>query len=145
MEGNGSVEMSMGEIDSFVGRKGTCVLSLARDGVPYSIPVSYGYDDSSGVFYFRLGFTEDSEKKDFLEEGAKTRVVLYDKIEGDWMSVIAKGNIESIDDEDMDVDVVRQLSRAEIPLLGIWEDPMEEIEFTIYKLFVDEITGRKTN
>lgn len=137
--------MSGEEIDSFVGEKGTCVLSLAKDGVPYSIPVSYGYDDSSGLFYFRLGFTEDSEKKDFIEEDAKTRAVLYDKINGDWKSVIAKGTMESIDEDDMDIDIVRQLSRAEVPLLGIWEDSIEEIEFTIYKLIVDEITGRKTN
>ena len=39
-------EMSADEIDDFLGHNETGVLSAVLDGEPYSIPVSYGYDES---------------------------------------------------------------------------------------------------
>lgn len=145
MDDTESVEMDDAEIATFLGREGTGVLSLAKASEAYSIPVSYGYDDDSGPrFYLRLGFAPDSEKRAFLRETTRVALVVYDETAEGWRSVVARGPLEEVPETAIDADIVRGLQKADIPLVSIFDRPMQELEFTLHRLVPDELTGRKT-
>jgi hypothetical protein len=135
-----SVAMDEQEISAFLGAGGTCVLSLARGDVPYSIPLSYGYDADERTFYLRLGFAEGSEKRAFLEASDHARLVVYD--ERGAKSVVATGELREIDDGELTPAIVERLSRGRLPLFEIWEQSKEEIDFAITRLRADRLTGR---
>lgn len=67
-------EMTDAEIDDFLSRHETGVLSLARTDDPYAIPISYGYDEEEREFYMRMVSTPESEKRQFLESTAYRKV-----------------------------------------------------------------------
>lgn len=82
-------DLEDGEIDAFLSRSETGVLSLGRDDEPYSVPISNGYDATASRFYLRLVSTPESEKRRFLESNPIARLVV---LEGDgdiYRSVIA--------------------------------------------------------
>ena len=134
--------MDAGEIDEFLGRGGTGVLSLAKDDDPYSIPVSYGYDPGSRAFYLRLGYTPESEKHEFVRASAPARLVVYDRSGGTWKSVIATGTLDAVPESELDLEIVHRLREADLPLVDIWDEPMADITFEITRLACDTITGR---
>lgn len=136
-------EMDPAEISGFLAQNGTGVLSLAAENIPYSIPVSYGYDFEEETFYFRLGFLEGSEKRRFVDASEQGRLVVYDRTDDGWKSVVALGELERIDDDELTVDVAKNLRETELPLVGLWEEPMDDIEFQIYRFEVERLTGRK--
>lgn len=143
MEDSRSVEMDADEITEFLRARGTAVLSLAEDDEPYAVPVSYGYGDEEGCFYLRLGYREGSEKPSFLEASDYARIVVYDRTPEGWKSVIATGELTELSHADLTAELVEQLSKAELPHFEMWEMPKEELDFTIHRLDVDEVTGRK--
>lgn len=136
--------MTREEIDAFLGRGGTGVLSLARDDEPYATPISYGYDPNSGAFYIRLGFTEGSEKRAFVAPEARARLVSYGRVDGVWTSVIAVGVLEPVEAEDLDVETAKVLREGDFPLYDAWGDAIDRVEFRIYRLDVEDVTGRTT-
>ena len=143
MATDGSVDMDAEEIAAFLGQGGTGVLSLAADDVPYSIPVSYGFDQNKRAFYFRLGFVGPTVKRRFIKPAAPARFVVYDRRGADWRSVIAAGTLEPITADKLTTEVATALQRGDLPLYEIWDSPREEIEFETYRLNLDELTGRK--
>lgn len=138
------VEMSPAEVDAFLAGGGTGVLSLARGDEPYATPVSYGYDRNLRSFFLRLGVEAATGKREFLESGGGARLVTYGPVEGGWTSVVAAGNLDPVDDEDLTVEVAEALRESELPLLAIWGDELEGVRFEIYRLAVEELTGRTT-
>jgi len=72
------------------------VLGLADGDEPYTIPVSFGYDDGDIFFAFvRTG--PDSEKFEFIESGATARLLVTDiKARFDWQSVAVTGPVEAV-------------------------------------------------
>lgn len=139
-----STEMAREDIHSFLGRGGTGVLSLAASDEPYSTPVSYGFDPTEGAFYFRLGSADGGEKRRFLEASSPARFVVYDRTGDGWRSVVAVGPLERVAADALDVEVARGLQHADLPLYGIWDVPRDAIEFEVYRLVPEELTGRKT-
>jgi hypothetical protein len=76
--------------------QGYGVLSLCRDGVPYSIPMSFGYDGEAVYFGF-IEESPDPEKMSFVSEGATARLLVTD-VRGrfDWRSVAVTGPVSSV-------------------------------------------------
>lgn len=72
------------------------VLGLADGDEPYTIPVSFGYDDGDVFFAFvRAG--PDSEKAEFIREGKTARLLVTDiKARFDWQSVAVTGPVETV-------------------------------------------------
>jgi nitroimidazol reductase NimA-like FMN-containing flavoprotein (pyridoxamine 5'-phosphate oxidase superfamily) len=138
------VQMSPEEVDAFLARGGTGVLSLARGDEPYATPVSYGYDRDSRQFFLRLGFGESSEKREFVESTGGARLVAYGPVGEGWTSVVAAGRLVPVDDEALTVETASALREAELPLLSIWGEELDDVEFRIYRLDVEELTGRTT-
>ncbi len=136
-------ELTDAAINDFLGRRGTAVLSLARDDTPYSIPVSYGYTPDERAFYLRLGFHPDSEKRQFVDASELARLVRYERTGDEWTSVIAVGELREVTEADLTGDIARVLQQADVPLLSMWDVPIDDVEFGIYRLPVDRLTGRR--
>ncbi|MDF9745549.1 pyridoxamine 5'-phosphate oxidase family protein [Natrinema salsiterrestre] len=137
-------EMTDAEIDDFLTRHETGVLSLARTDEPYAIPISYGYDDDEREFYMRMVSTPDSEKRQFLESTPQARLVVYDEADSTYRSVIATGELESIEPSDLTPDQIAQYGEAKRPLFEIWADGKDELNIELYRLVPATLGGRRT-
>ncbi len=136
-------ELEESEVDEFLGRKETGVISMAREDEPYSIPVSYGYDPGDGSFYLRLVSTPESEKRRFLSSSPETRLVVYDESDGVYRSVVARGRLEEIPRDELDVETVEQYGDSERPLFEIWGRDKTDLDVALYRITPDEISGRE--
>ena len=139
--------MSATEIDEFLGRNETGVLSLARDEQPYAIPISYGYEASERTFYLRLVSTPESQKRAFLDSAPEARLVVYEKSDErtTYWSVIATGTLEEIAPSEISVEQIEQYGRAKRPLFEIWGAGKDELDIQLYRLSPDELSGRRTD
>lgn len=139
-----SSRMDRGGIDAFLEDRGTGVLSLARDDTPYAVPVSYGYEPATPAFYLRLSFHPDSRKHAFLAEPTAGHLVVYDRIDSGWVSVIAAGEIAEVEPGALTAEIAETLRRAELPLSDIIDGPPAELEYRLFRLTAAELTGRTT-
>jgi nitroimidazol reductase NimA-like FMN-containing flavoprotein (pyridoxamine 5'-phosphate oxidase superfamily) len=138
--------MSDSEVDQFLGRHETGVLSLARSDEPYSIPISYGYDADERTFYMRLVSTPESEKRQFLASSPTARLVVYDEDDASetYRSVIAVGSLEEISPDELTVDHVEQYGAAKRPLFEIWGRTKRDLNINLYSLEPSTLSGRRT-
>lgn len=135
-------ELSPAETDALLGSHETGVLSLAQDGTPYSVPVSYGYDAEARTFYLRLVSTPESEKRRFLSTSPEARLVVYDEDGDTYRSVVAVGRLEAIPESELTVEHVEQYGGTTKPLFEIWGRDKRDLDVTLYKLPPSEINGR---
>lgn len=135
------ITMNDEDRDEFLENGGTGVLSLsAGDDSPHSVPVSYGYDSVTETFYFRLAVGADSSKKKAKDRQAS--FVTFDETEDGWKSVVAKGRLQDVESEGIEVETLEGLDRVDIPLIDVFETPIRETSFEFYRLVPDELTGR---
>lgn len=73
-----TVGMDAAESNRYLQEHNTGVLSLAEDGRPYAVPVSYVADDYGSVF-LRLSDDQRSRKLDFLAESDEVSFLVYDE------------------------------------------------------------------
>jgi nitroimidazol reductase NimA-like FMN-containing flavoprotein (pyridoxamine 5'-phosphate oxidase superfamily) len=138
-----SVEMDEEESKEFLERGGTGVLSFSTGAgdPPYSLPVSYGYDEMHGQFYFRLAFPADSAKEELHTNAVS--FVTHRETDGGWKSVVATGELEEVSETDYDATALQGMWTVEIPLVEIFERPTKEITFRYFRLVPDQLSGRK--
>lgn len=136
-------EMADSDIDHLLTSRETAVLSLARDGTPYAIPISYGYDPDSRQFVFRLVSTSGSEKRQFLSGEPRARLVVYVEDDPQYESVVATGQITEIPREELTAGRINQYGEAKRPLFEIWTDDLEDLDIRLYELVPTELTGRR--
>jgi len=134
--------LSEQEIDDFLSRHETGVISLASDDEPYAIPISFGYDSAGDRFYIRLVSSSDSEKSEFVGTERPARLVAYEEDGDSYRSVIAKGILERIERDELDVEHIEQYGDAKRPLFEVWGAGKPELDIDLYRLTADEITGR---
>lgn len=137
------VQMTNEEMNGFLGEGGTGVISFSKDGddPPFSIPVSYGYDRSSGDFYYRLSLLPGGEKAEFLDEPAT--FVVHTRTDEGWRSVVASGRLEGVADSPYESTAVQGMWAVQIPKIDIFDRPPEDVTFRTFRLVPDRITGRK--
>jgi hypothetical protein len=128
------------ERDDFLGAGGTGVVSFTsgEDEAPHAIPVSYGYDASETTFYLRLAVGRDSAKVDHLDRPVS--LVVYEEVDGVWHSVVARGRLESTDDEAIATETLAGLDRVDLPLHDVFGRPSREVSFEFYRLVPDDLT-----
>lgn len=138
--------MSAEELDRFLGRQESGVLSLVRDGDPYSIPISYGYDPSEGSFFLRIVTTPDSEKRALLDGSPSASLVVYEESNDSttFRSVVANGHLEELSPDELSVEDVRHYGTATRPLFEIWDSGKDELDITLYTFEPEELTGHHT-
>jgi nitroimidazol reductase NimA-like FMN-containing flavoprotein (pyridoxamine 5'-phosphate oxidase superfamily) len=139
-------EMTAAQVDDFLAEHESGVLSLARDEQPYAIPISYGYDSTERTFYMRLVSTPESEKREFLSSNPAARLVVYDSNADDteYKSVVASGELERIDPEELTVEQIEQYGSAKRPLFEIWGQERDSLEIQLYRFRPEELNGRLT-
>lgn len=135
--------MTEEEVDAFLGGGGTGVLSFstALSDPPYSLPVSYGYDEAHRQFYFRLAFPAGTAKEAVFENPVS--FVTHQQTDGGWSSVVATGRLEAVSDADYDASALQGMWTVEIPLVEVFERPTKEVTFRYFRLVPDELSGRK--
>lgn len=138
-----AIAMDEEERDAFLGSGGTGVLALsdAAGEPPHAVPVSYGYDATENVFYFRLSAGGESAKGE-LQDRAVT-FVTYGRPDEEWRSVVAKGRLRSTTEESIAIESLEGLQQVQIPLVEIFGRPTSEVTFEFYRLEPAELTTRK--
>ncbi|WP_226013444.1 pyridoxamine 5'-phosphate oxidase family protein [Halomicrobium salinisoli] len=134
------IEMDEEERDEFLGNGGTGVLSLSTpdDDPPHAVPVSYGYDQTESTFYFRLAAGESKGDLD----GRPVVFVVHGDGDDRWRSVVARGHLEDVDNEDIATETLDGLDHVDIPLVDIFHAPTREVDFEFHRLVPDELTAR---
>jgi len=135
-----NVQMSCDAASSFLGRKGWGCLTLANEGCAYSVPMSFGYDGEETV-YFHLQTDERSEKMAYLDATERATLLVPEVEPPDWTSVVVRGPIESVPDEEVDDAYAACAENAWFPACP-WPDDRDPTELRFYKLAADEVTGR---
>jgi len=135
--------LSEDEIDSFLGRHETGVISLAQEGKSYAVPISYGYDSSHRRFYLRLISNPESEKREFLKSTPHTRLVVYEEDDPVYTSVVATGTLSETRQDELTVEHIEQYGETKRPLFEIWGESLPALNIRLYRLDPDELSGRR--
>jgi hypothetical protein len=130
--------MTDAEVDETLAANDTGVLSLADDGTPYAVPVSYHYDGES--IWLRLSDDGDSEKMAFLESTTEPCLLVYG-VEGDhsW-SILIRGELRR-DDDAFDLAALRESFGP----LRIFDENIDEVDLALFELVPRELTARRTD
>lgn len=131
--------MDESEVEERLTSRKNGVLSLAKEGAAYAIPVSFHYTE--GEIYIRLARHEGSKKIDYVDSTSEACFLLYEYADdGSSWSILAVGEIEKVG-EGFDKATINE----KFPELRIFEESIDEVEVEIYRLDVAEITGRQTD
>lgn len=136
-------KLSEDEIDSFLARHETGVLSLARGDEPYSIPVSYGYDTEKRHLYLRLVSTPQSKKRHFLASTPRSQLVVYEEDDPIYRSVVVGGPLDEISRDELTVEHIKQYGEAKRPLFEIWGESRRDLDVRLYRIDPDTLSGRR--
>ncbi|MFP8956915.1 pyridoxamine 5'-phosphate oxidase family protein [Natrialbaceae archaeon A-CW3] len=144
MQGLRWVQLTRDEVDAFLGRGGTGVISFGTtvDEPPFSIPVSYGYYADEGHFYFRLSFPADHAGGKVTVIDRPVSFTVYEETEDGWQSVVAQGMLEEVSDAPYDSMAVQAMWDVQIPAVDIFEDPREDITFRDFRMVPEKMNGR---
>ena len=89
-------EMDDVEIDELLMDVGVGVLSMSAEGVPYGVPLSFGYDGAKLYFVF-LDASTDLRKETYAEQATEASFTTFDiDPDGSWRSVIVSGPLDRI-------------------------------------------------
>jgi hypothetical protein len=96
LQGN---RMTEREVDALLERQGVGVLSLARGGDAYGVPVSFGFDGADRLYFVFVGFGPESRKESFAETTRRASFSVSEVTgRDDWRSVVVDGPIERTSD-----------------------------------------------
>jgi len=137
LRGVGLERMDQEAVRDFLLARGVGILGLADAGVPYLLPMSFGYDGEDAI-YFTYVLGGESRKEALTEQADQARFLVYSADSAfTWESVLLRGTIESLEE---DLDSVRHaLSNAWHP--NIFEDADLSRGVTIYRFTIEEWDG----
>ncbi|MGO9572002.1 MAG: pyridoxamine 5'-phosphate oxidase family protein [Desulfomonilaceae bacterium] len=138
-------------IEEIIARAEVCRLGLSKGGMPYIVPVSFGYDGS--YIYFHTA--AEGMKIDFIAANNQVcfelehdvRVIAGDNAACKWSmsfySVIGFGIVEEITDHQRKIHALRQImqhySNRE------WDFDEQIVEKTrLWRVAIDRITGKQS-
>lgn len=132
--------MSDRETDQFLRERGVGVLPLTDGSEAYGVPISFGYDGESRLFFVFLQEGERSKKVAFAEatERASLTAFAIDS-KHDWRSVVVSGPLRRVADDEWDTVVGVLEDNAWYPSLFSEADPMQG--FQGRELRIDEVSG----
>jgi nitroimidazol reductase NimA-like FMN-containing flavoprotein (pyridoxamine 5'-phosphate oxidase superfamily) len=106
------LELDDAEIDDVLYELGAGVLSMSADGVPYGVPLSFGYNGDRLYFVF-LGASADLRKETYAEQADEASFTAVDVgTDGAWRSVIVAGPLGRISPEEWDAARAAMLENA---------------------------------
>jgi len=95
--------MTEAEMRDLLTSEGVGTLAFATDDLPYLLPVSFGYDGESTLYFVFLLFGAESRKETLANEPEHARFLTY-RAESmyDWRSVSLAGPIEVVPEDEWD-------------------------------------------
>jgi nitroimidazol reductase NimA-like FMN-containing flavoprotein (pyridoxamine 5'-phosphate oxidase superfamily) len=136
-----AVEMDDSEVAQLLHAQDTGVLSLAKDGDAYGIPVSFNYRQKNRRVYFRLGFAPGSQKREFLDATDHASFEVHDRTDAGWKSVVASGPLVEATSDEIGTQVVQSVEQLQIPYFQVFDRPKEELDLRIVYLDVERVRG----
>ncbi|EMA04609.1 hypothetical protein C437_13720 [Haloarcula vallismortis ATCC 29715] len=95
--------MDESDVDEVLVESGVGVLSMAVDGVPYGVPLSFGYDGDDTLYFVFLGASAELRKEMYAEQTDVASFTTFDvDPNGAWRSVIVAGPLNRISIDDWD-------------------------------------------
>lgn len=136
-----STEMAEG----FFAARGHGVLSLARDGDGYGIPLSFGYDELTDRCILQFVIGQGGRKREFLETSETVTLTTYEyEPDGTWQSVVATGTLRPLSNDEVADRAAAiffsQAANADTHTRLV----AEKAETEWYALEIDELVGRES-
>ncbi|WP_136718415.1 pyridoxamine 5'-phosphate oxidase family protein [Halorientalis salina] len=136
----GLERMTDSEIQSFLSNQGMGVLGLPTEGAPYLLPLSFGYDGGSQLYFtYVLGESSRKEELSDLAETARFLVYKADTMFS-WESVLLTGTIEGLPESTWD-EAIAAFENAWSPDIFREADLTRKIK--IYEFHIDDQVGIK--
>ena len=137
---HGMVEMEDEEIEAFLRSHSLGVLGLPEEDAPYLLPMSYGFDGGTRLYFFYVVGAQ-SRKADLSDRAETARFLVYStETMFNWRSVLLTGSIRKRSDESR-----AELARTQIPAWRpeLFETASETEETRLYEFKIEEWTGLK--
>lgn len=97
------MELDEPEIDEVLTQRGVGVLSMSADGVPYGVPLSFGYDGHDSLYFLFLGPSADLRKETYAEQSDEASFTTFEiEPDGSWRSVVVAGALGRIQIDEWD-------------------------------------------
>ncbi|WP_408958929.1 pyridoxamine 5'-phosphate oxidase family protein [Natrinema sp. 74] len=140
LQAYGLEKMNDTEIRSFLSTQNTGVLGLPEEDAPYLLPLTYGYDGETRLYFtFLLG---TSSRKRALSQAADTASFLVFKVDTmyNWESTLLRGSITEVSETEWDSleEVLSETWRPEL-----FDTVTLSGEVSVYEFEIDEQTGIK--
>lgn len=131
-------EMTDEEIEGFLSSQSMGTLGFPTDTEPYLIPMSYGYNEGSRLYFYFVG--SNGSRKIELADQAKTATFLVYSAETafNWESVRLTGTIQKLP-RDRRGDIAETATPTWRPEL--FETASKSLETQIYEFQIEEWTG----
>ncbi|MBX0322664.1 pyridoxamine 5'-phosphate oxidase family protein [Halomicroarcula sp. F13] len=140
MEQYGLTQMSDTEMRDFVTNQRMGVLALPAADAPYVVPMSFGYDGASTLYFTFVG-GPDSRKRALMERAEAVRFLTYAaQSPFNWESVLLTGTAERVPESEWD-ELAAVLETAWRP--DVFEAARESEAVTVYRFAVDDWAGIK--
>lgn len=128
------------EIEGFLLSQKTGVLALPTQDAPYLLPISYGYDGESTIYF--TYFVSSGSRKTELSEQTETASFLVYSVESMfmWESVVLTGTLDEVPEDEWESldDILEDVWHPDI-----FNTAQLSGEITIYAFRIDEQSGIK--
>ncbi len=131
--------MTDDQIRAFLMEQGVGILGLADEAVPYLVPMSFGYDGNSTLYFVFLLFGTESRKEQLSERSRQARFLVYSAESAhEWRSASLVGRIDAVPDDEWE-SLQDAMGNAWHPDVFSAANPMRGVEG--YRFRIDEWTG----
>jgi nitroimidazol reductase NimA-like FMN-containing flavoprotein (pyridoxamine 5'-phosphate oxidase superfamily) len=136
----GMEEMDDAEVERFLSSQSMGVLGLPTEDTPYLLPMSYGFDGGSSLYFFYV--VGEQSRKDELSTQTKNASFLVYSAETafNWESVLMTGRIRKLPEENR-TDIMEDVAPSWRPEL--FETASKIQETHLYEFRIQEWTGIK--
>ncbi|MDG5777569.1 pyridoxamine 5'-phosphate oxidase family protein [Haloarculaceae archaeon H-GB2-1] len=140
LESYGMGRMSDQEIRGLLSSTRFGVLGLPTEGAPYLLPLSFGFDGDSAL-YFLYVLGGDSRKDELTRHSDAASFLVYSaETAFNWRSVMLHGMVSEVPADESE-DVFEDVMLAWRPV--VFEDAVEQQPTKLYRFDVEEWTGIK--
>ncbi|WP_096388851.1 pyridoxamine 5'-phosphate oxidase family protein [Halopenitus persicus] len=134
-----TVGMTESDVDAHLRAGEHGVLGLADGDDAYATPISYHYDGEQ--FLLRVSdHDQEAEKTSYLETTDTATFVCYEAATDDSWSIHVRGPVRKRE-EDIDEATLNEWFQP----FRLFDEAVENVEFTLYDLRMESVIGRKTS
>ncbi len=138
------VEMDRQTIDDCLRTEGVGTLALTDGEEAYGVPLSFGYDGDSRLYFLFLGLGETSKKERLASQtDLASFTVTNVQSKHEWQSVIAVGSLTSVPETETDDLYGAIEDNAWYPSLFSESDPLTGVRG--WALEIETVTGRSAD